>query len=138
MRQYLSPQFFLSLNPKIPDSMIGTYLILFIFVIILGTVVSSMFKKKSLLSKPYIKMQEKVFYQSWIIGVCGLILTFFAWQEIPYLSAPILIYTLIIIFIYLIIYDIVFYYKVIKNEVLLHQQDMRYKKYLPKNKKQFK
>lgn len=66
----------------------------------------------------------------WIIGLVGLVLTFFRWQQIPYFSARILWLALAIWFIAWI--AIIIYYRLVKipKKILLQKVKERKNKYL--------
>lgn len=131
LKNLFLPDYFLSVNPHTSSNVLIFYLIFFILVFVFGLLLSGYFKKLSKKIKPYQLIQEKILNQTLSVSIIGLIFIFFSWQEIPYLSVPILIYLLIIIFIYLVITDIIFYKKTILMDVKKYKQELKYQKYLP-------
>lgn len=85
-------------------------------------------------SKAPYKEKIKSAISNWLLwlGISGLILVFFRWQEIPYLSARILFEILFLVFLIwlgFILKYLIFNYKKDKDNFA---ERMRFEKYLPK------
>lgn len=68
-------------------------------------------------------------------GVLGLFFVFFIWQQIPYLSTPILTLALILVFLVNLGYNIVYWRKFTIPAIRNFKQEVKYRKYLPKKNK---
>lgn len=135
MTKYFSVSYILSANPEPAKNILVAYIIVFTLIIILGIIISTIFSKKAKKTKPYKLIQEKIIYHTVSVGIIGLLLVFFLWQEIPYLSSPIVVYILIAILIYLLVIDSIYYKNEVKSEIKKYKQELKYQKYLPKKNK---
>lgn len=132
---HFKASYLFDINPHFENSIIIFFTVLSCFLIIFAVVSSITLTKKSLKLAPYIALKDKIFNNFITSGIVGLLLTFVAWQEIPYLSTPILFIIFIIVIICQIVYIIMFYRKKITADVSEYRKEISYRKYLPKSKK---
>ena len=105
-----------------------------VLMIAVGILIWLLLKNKSQKLPPYQEFKNKFASLFISCGIIGLILAFFNWQLIPYLSSRILILILIIIFIIWLISIFIYIKRRFSWELVKFQQDERYKKYLPRKK----
>lgn len=133
--KYFHYKFLFSLNPRFSNQAILYLLALFLLIILIGVLLYFIFNKKAKTLSPYKILASRYLKICLTPAIIGLILIFFIWQQIPYLSVPILFMVDILVFVVLIIYTVIFWHNIIKKEVQKYKQQIRYEKYLPSNKK---
>ncbi len=136
MIKYFSADYMLSSTPEATNSVLITYLVLFTITLISGIILSTILLKKSKNMPPYKTIRERIINHTLVTSILGFIFTFFLWQQIPYLSAPIVVYILLIVLVYLLIADTLYYKNTTVSELKRYKQELEYQKYLPKQSKQ--
>lgn len=121
-----------SYNPKLTLSL----LIISIVFILLAIIIWCLSKKISKKIPPYKKLSDKFVSLFTTFGVIGIFLAFFSWQEIPYFSSRILILLSILFFILWLLVILIYIQRRFSWELEKFKQDERFKKYLPRPKRQ--
>ena len=109
-------------------------LVISLMMIALGIATWFLMKNISKEISPYNELKNKLTSLFATAGSIGLILSFFSWQAIPYLSSRILALILAIIFLIWSLLILIYIKRNLSWELKKFKQDERYKKYLPRAK----
>lgn len=127
----ISAKFWFS-TPLINSKELIVYFFVFLALVILWLICYIYFTGKSKVVKPYRNLKESI---GWLLGfgILGLLLVFFAWQAIPYLSVRILFIIIFIAIIFWLIYKILNISK-FKTSLEEFEEVKKREKYLPRKK----
>jgi len=129
---HFSGKYLFSATPPLDNELTITLAIIFGVIIFLGIIIIAILAKKARRIPPYQDLKDRVANTFINFGIIGLMLVFFRWQEIPYLSAPILVLILIIVFLIYLSYTIMFWRRTTVKEIIKFKKEKAYRKYLPK------
>lgn len=126
-------------NPKPPFPFKYQWVIIGIFclTIIFGIFIPILIKMKSQDSPPYKALSSKISNLIWF-GFIGLLLLFFRWQSIPYLSARLLFFILLIALFFWLIFLVRYITKDFKKQLKDYQEKIQKLKYLKLPEKEMK
>jgi len=122
--------YLLEKNPDFSLKFFLPFLIFFGLMFLTAIVLPILIKRKSPKSSPYRNLSSKIQTPLLFFSLVGLLLIFFAWQLIPYLSAKILIVILQISFIIWLLRFFVYLLRGFSKEVRVWQDETRKLKYL--------
>lgn len=133
-KQIADPNYLFNPTPFPNPKVILILVSVFSLMLILGIVSWFLFHKISQQIFPYKKMRNKLTSLFLTCGIIGLLLTFFYWQSIPYLSTQILILILIFVFVLWSLIILLYIQRQFSWELVKCEREERYKKYLPRAK----
>jgi len=131
LKQFFSADYLFRKNP--PTMEFLPYIIgFFCLFAVLGFVLWSIYQRKDKKTPIYSKIKHKLFNLFFYVGIAGLILCFFSWQQIIYLGSRIMMLGLLAGF--LVALMIFIYYRVFifPKEVQKYYQKINFQKYLPR------
>lgn len=130
IKHFLTADYLFDKNP--PAIKFLPYIVgLFGLFIVLSFVFWSIYQRKDKKTPIYNKIKHKLFNIFFYIGMVGLMLCFFSWQQIIYLGSRVMMLALLGGF--LIILGMFIYYRflIFPKEVKKYNQKINYQKYLP-------
>lgn len=134
IKTHINAQNIFKVNTNFTDKQIIILTSIFLFFLFLTLVLNLFFTKKIKKNPVYKILKNKIINYLMTVGFIGLFYTFSSWQQIPYLSSPVVFIIIIIVFFYFLIYNIMFWKNKIKPQIKQFEIDKKYTKYLPNKK----
>ncbi len=131
---HFNAKYLFNTHPQADNGIVIFFIILSCLLIVVAIVSVFILGKKAKTVAPYATLKDKIFNNFITLGIIGLLLTFVYWQEIPYLSLPIILLVFILVIIGQTVYIILFWRRNINSDIAKYQVEQSYEKYLPKNK----
>jgi len=133
-RDFTDSIYLFSATPPYNQRFLIILLITFIIMTIGGILIWSFMKNRASGKPPYAELRLRFTSLLCTIGGIGLVLVFFQWQAIPYLSSRLLLAILLIIFLFWISFILRYIQRDFSWKLESFEQHERYKKYLPRPK----
>lgn len=131
---YFSSSYLFDKVPTGEENLFIGLLVFFIILIIVSIISYIVLSRKSRKTPPYKAIKNHIYNCGLTIGTIGLILLFFRWQSIPYLSSRILILILLLAFLVWLVYIIIYIKIHLKHNLKAYQTELKYQSYLPQKK----
>lgn len=135
LTSYFNRNFILDRSPQVDDKIIIGMAIFFGILFLIGLAIIFFMSTKAKKMAPIAELRSRLSTNFISFGVLGLFFVFFIWQQIPYLSTPILTLALILVFLVNLGYNIVYWRKFTIPAIRNFKQEVKYRKYLPKKNK---
>ena len=134
LKYHFSAKYLFSQYSPQENQLLLFLIIIFILFLLIALILFFVFsKRKNILQSS--KIAYGKFANLFIFtAIGGLLLIFFRWQEIPILSAPILILMLLLVFVIILVYNILYLQKIVKPSKKDELEEQNYQKYLPRKK----
>lgn len=122
-------------SPVTSQQVLIIYLIFFLILVLLAVLTKIYLRKLGQTKPPYLKLLDITYTPLLTCAILGIVLTFFRWQELPYLSMRILIILLMFFILGLSIYVIIYYLSGFQKELRSFIEQEKFNQYIPKPKK---
>jgi len=134
MKDFLTETQLFWATPAYNSNITIALLVMSVVFVIAGILVWMGLKNNAKNIPPFQELRNKMTSLFVSVGIIGLMLSFFGWQSIPFLSSRLLVIILAIIFIIWLISILIYISRNFSQELKKFKQDERYKKYLPRAK----
>lgn len=138
LKQFVESAEILKSEPTYNEQFILILTLISALMLAVGIIVWFVMKRISKKIPPYQEIRNRISGLLITTGSIGLLLAFFSWQSIPYLSSRVLLLILFIIFAIWLLFILIYIQRNFSRELKKYEQAERYKKYLPRPKKRRK
>ena len=133
MLRWLTPRFLFEAYPG-PLSSINRWLFLGFFTALLGLAIAAQLQRRKAIDKVGSKWWWTAAMWLWTFGLTGLLATFFAWEQAPFLAARIVLATLLLGLLAVSVWMTWQWFRKLPARRIQIKQHREYVKYLPSKK----
>lgn len=133
-QNYFSSNYLFNASPSGEEKMQIGLAVFFLLLIIVGILVFFILGKKYHQFPPFKPPKIHIINCSLFVGITGLLLLFFRWQNIPYLSMRFLLLVLLVAFLIWLVYIIIYIRTKLIYDLKKFQVEQRYQSYIIRKK----